>query len=68
MLLMRKMRKYQNLVIHSICDGHGIISGWLFATLAGRVRLCYNTATEEWDERELMRDQPQCYFLTGKPE
>ena len=67
-MLLRMKKKFQNSVIHSICDGHGNISGWLFATLAGRARLCYNIpVNDEWDYTELNRVEPRCYFLTGKP-
>lgn len=67
--MLNKMRKtFQNSVIHSMTDGRGFLSGIAFMLLAGHVRLCYDIHTDdEWDYAELNRDEPRCYFLTGKP-
>ena len=64
--MLKKMRMFQNSVIHSICNGDGIISGCLFQLLAGRVKVCYTVDNSEWDLTDLHRTH-QIPFNTGKP-
>jgi hypothetical protein len=64
--MLKMMRMFRNSVIHSICDGHGIISGYLFQLLAGRVRVWYTVDNSEWDLTDLHRTD-QIPFNTGKP-
>jgi hypothetical protein len=65
--MLKTLRKtFQNSVIHSICDGHGIISGYLFLLLAGRVKVWYTVDNSEWDLTDLHREH-QIPFNTGKP-
>lgn len=64
--MLKKMKRFQNSVIHYICRSHGIISGWLFARLAGRVRVWYTVDDSEWDYADLNRTH-QIPFNTGKP-
>ena len=68
MLKKKMMTRFRNSVIHSIVDGHGVLTGWLFTILAGRVRLCYTDLDSDWDYDELNRVEPVMYFITGKPD
>lgn len=65
-MLREMMTTFRNSVIHSICDGRGFITGWLFVKLTGRVKLCYTVDNSEWDLTDLHRTH-QIPFNTGKP-